>query len=312
MDYLKIRIAALVPKKATTFDLFVNINEKYIHYLRAGESLSQEKIEKLADYDTDVFYIKTDDREKFKKYIHEHVTNSDLSSKEKAILLKESSFALVEELFENPDVETALEESKQVIQNFLDFIDQHDDGIGNLISLSSHDFYTYNHSLDVSIYSIGLAMAVGFQAADLEEMGRGALFHDLGKRMVDPAIICKDGPLDEIEWAQMQKHPTFGLKILNDFDNISDAIKACAFEHHENFMGNGYPQGLDGEDIHPMARIVAITDCYDAMTTQRSYNVPMTPLAAVEFMKEKLKGKFDPQLLKAMHTVLFQMKKQSA
>lgn len=306
--YIKIRVAAMVANKPTTFDLFVHINNKFICYLRSGDTLSLEKIEKLASHKTEVFYIKETDKDAFKKYVHDKVTDESLSSEEKAIILKESSYALVEELFENPDVEKALDDSKQIITNFIDFMDQESDAMANLISLSSHDFYTYNHSLDVSIYSLGLAKLLGFEGDDLEEMGQGSLFHDIGKRMVDPAIICKDGPLTDEEWAQMQMHPVCGLKILNDIPNISEAIKACAFEHHENFLGNGYPQGLDGEDIHPMARIIAITDCYDAMTTQRSYNEPMEPIAALEFMKTKLSKKFDPDMLKAMYSVLFKLR----
>jgi HD-GYP domain-containing protein (c-di-GMP phosphodiesterase class II) len=307
-EYLKIRVAAMVPNKSTTFDLYVLINNKFICYLKSGDSLSQDKIDRLAASKTDVFYIKEADKQEFKKYVHDRVTDSSLSSSEKAVILKESSYALIEELYEHPDVEKALNDSKEIITNFVEFIDLESDAIANLISLSSHDFYTYNHSLDVSIYSLGLGKLFGYNKKDLEELGRGALFHDLGKRMVDPAIICKSGPLNDVEWAQMQQHPVFGLKILKDIPGISDEIKACAFEHHENFLGNGYPQGLDGEDIHPMARIVAITDCYDALTTKRSYNQPMHPRDALNFMMEKLGKKFDPELLRAMHSVLFQLK----
>jgi len=307
-DYIRIRVAAMVPNKSTTFDLYVLINNKFIKYLHAGDTLDQSKIAKLASHKADVFYIEIKNKAEFKKYIHEQVTDSNISSAEKALLLKESSYALVEELFENPDVGKALNDAKEVIGNFIDFIDKEDDAVANLISLSSHDFYTYNHSLDVSIYSLGLGKIMGFEGKELEELGRGSLFHDIGKRMVNPAIICKDGPLNDEEWAEMQQHPLWGLKILNDIPNITEAIKACAFEHHENFLGNGYPQGLDGEDIHPMARIIAITDCYDALTTQRSYNEPMSPQVALEFMKDKLGKKFDPDMLKAMHSVLFQLK----
>ena len=117
--------------------------------------------------------------------------------------------------------------------------------------------------------------------------------------------------MDDVEWAQMQKHPQYGLQILNEFD-VSDEIKACCFEHHESFLGNGYPQQLDGDEIHPMARIVAITDTYDALTTKRSYNQPMTPKDALNFMNQKLANRYDPDMMKAMYSVLFKMEKQAA
>lgn len=204
-------------------------------------------------------------------------------------------------------MDEALAESKEVIENFVNFIDQELDAVANLISLSCHDFYTYNHSLDVSVYALGLGVKVGYGKQDLIELGRGSLFHDLGKRKVPAEIITKNGALDEAEWAQMKRHPLYGVQILNDFNDVSDAIKACVFEHHENHMGNGYPQQLKGADIHPMARIVALTDTYDALTTKRSYNVPMSPKDALTLMKEKLSGRFDPDLLNAMYSVLFKL-----
>ena len=123
---------------------------------------------------------------------------------------------------------------------------------------------------------------------------------------VDAEIICKAGPLDENEWAQMQRHPEFGLAILNEH-LVSDAVKACCFEHHESFTGNGYPMKLQAHEIHPMARIVAITDTYDALTTKRTYNEPMSPEKALKFIKNKLIARFDPDLVNAMYSVLFKM-----
>jgi HD-GYP domain-containing protein (c-di-GMP phosphodiesterase class II) len=311
-SHFKVRINTLIPNKPTTFDLHVRINNQNILYLRAGDLLSPEKIGNLNNKDSGShFLVKEEDRKAYKQYVHEQMISGDLTVRQKAIVLRESSMTLVEEIFENPDVNKALDSSLPIIQQFVDFMEGEAAAMGHLISLSGHDFYTYNHSLDVGIYSLGLASAVGFSGKDLEEMGLAALFHDVGKRHVSLDILCKKGPLDESEWSQMQKHPQFGLLILNDNDNVSDAIRAACFEHHESFAGNGYPQQIGGKEIHPFARIVAITDTYDAMTTQRSYNVPLSPNDAVTMMKEKLSGRYDPEMLRAMHDVLFRLKSAS-
>ncbi|MEQ1877337.1 MAG: HD domain-containing phosphohydrolase [Bdellovibrionia bacterium] len=305
--YLRIKIHSLHPLRPTTFDTYVHINDKFILYLRAGDALTADKIEKLSG--ADVFFIREEDRPAYKKYVHTQMNDELLNVDEKARILRESSYYLVEELFENPDVNEALDQSRELISNFVQFMSTYPDGMANLIGLSSHDFYTYNHSLDVCIYSLGLGRAAGYlKKEELEELGKGALFHDLGKRHVNPDIICKNGPLDDIEWAQMKKHPLYGLQILNNYPSATDGIKACVFEHHENHVGNGYPQQLSGAEIHPMARIVAITDCYDAMTTKRTYSEPMRPSEALTMMKEKIAGRFDPDLLNAMHSVLFKLK----
>lgn len=306
--FFKIRISTILPNRPITFDLFILINGRYIHYLRAGEAISAEKIASLDR--ADVFFVPESQRSDYKNYVFNRLNEEEIAVQTKAQILRESSITLAEEIFENPDIERALNDSKELVANFIDFMEMHPEGMAHLISLSSHDFYTYNHSLDVGIYSLGLGQVVGYAKEDLLELGRGALFHDIGKRNVAVEIICKKGPLNDAEWAQMQKHPQYGLRILSEY-NCSEAMKACCFEHHESFLGNGYPQQLSGHEIHPMARIVAITDTYDALTTKRSYNQPMPPSAALEFMSTKLAARYDADLLKAMNSVLFKMKEAS-
>lgn len=310
--FFKVRINTLTPNKPTTFDLHVRINNQNILYLRAGDKLDPAKILTLNARDSgNYFLVKDEDRKNYRDYVQLQMSAEDLNVREKANVLRESSMSLVEEIFENPDVNKALDSSRPVIQQFVQFMNAEPEGMSHLISLSGHDFYTFNHSLDVGIYSLGLAAVLGYATKDLEEMGLAALFHDIGKRQVSLDILCKKGPLNDAEWAQMQKHPQFGLMILNQNPTVSDAVKAACFEHHESWAGNGYPQQIPGPEIHPFARIVAITDTYDAMTTQRSYNVPLSPLDAVTMMKDKLHGRYDPDMLKAMHSVLFKLKAAS-
>jgi HD-GYP domain-containing protein (c-di-GMP phosphodiesterase class II) len=306
--FLKVRLNSLNPVEPIPFDLFVLINNKQILYTRKGDKISADKLDKFESKAPDAFFIKDTDRPVYKKHIHETLKSGKLDAKAKAVILRESSLTLIEELFESPDIERALKESKVIIGEFVDLMGEEPGAMAHLIGLSSHDFYTYTHSLDVGIYSLGLAQVAGFNKTELQEMGEGSLFHDIGKRQVSVDIICKDGPLNDVEWAQMQKHPQFGLQILNDH-KVSDAIKACCFEHHESMVGNGYPQQLQAHEIHPMAKIVALCDTFDALTTQRSYNKPMAPKAALEFMTTKLAGRYDPDFLKAMNEVLFQMEK---
>lgn len=302
-------MSTLHPDKRTTFDIFVQVDGRLLLYLRNGDRMGDAKIRTMHSKDTgSSFYVHLDDRQKYRDWVREEMLREDLDTLSKAKILRESSLAIMEDLFENPDVNQALDDSRPIITDFVNLMETEPESMHHLISLSGHDFYTYNHSLDVSIYSLGLGQALGFSAKDIEELGVASLFHDIGKRNVSLDILCKKGPLDEAEWEQMKRHPQYGLMILNENPNVSDAIKAACFEHHESWQGNGYPQGISGEEIHPFARIVAITDTYDAMTTQRSYNTPLTPMDAVTMMKDKLAGRYDPEMLKAMYSVLFRLK----
>lgn len=311
-DYFRIRLSTIKPGEPTPFDLFILIDGKINTYLKTGDALKDERAATMHFKDSgESFFVANEHKEKYREYVKSMMNSSSISNNQKANILRESSIAILEDLFENPDVGSALESSRPIIGDLLTFMDVAPESIGNLISLSGHDFYTYNHSFDVSIYSLGLGQALGFDKKMLEELGVSSLFHDVGKRNVALEILCKKGPLDEAEWAQMRMHPQYGLKILNEHPGLSDAVKAACYEHHESWSGGGYPQDISGQEIHPFARIVALTDTYDAMTTQRSYNIPMRPTDALTMMKNKLAGRYDPEMLRAMYSVLFKMEKST-
>lgn len=297
------------PEKIIPFDLFVLIDQKHILYVRAGDRLGDGKIKLLHSRDTgDSFFVKEEDKQNYRDWIREDMNSVLLNPFEKAQILRESSIAILEDLYQEENISEAIEEVKPLVRDFLDLIENEPESMAYLISLSGHDFYTYNHSLDVSIYSLGLGLALTFDRKTMEELAIGSMFHDIGKRNVQLDILCKKGGLSENEWGQMRMHPQFGLMILNENEGISDAVKAACFEHHESWSGNGYPQQISGHEIHPFARIVAITDTFDAMTTQRSYNVPMKPSDAVAMITEKLSERYDPEMMKALKQVLLKLK----
>lgn len=311
-DYFRIRLSTIRPEEELPFEIFLQLDGKIITYVKVGEKISSAKIAQLHQKDSgESFFVHASNRQAYRDYVKTSMNSDLITPDTKASILRESSIAILEDLFENPDVGSALENSKPIITDLLNFMENAPESVGNLISLSGHDFYTYNHSFDVSIYSLGLGQALGFDQKTLEELGQSALFHDVGKRNVPLEILCKKGALDEDEWVQMRMHPTYGLRILNEHSGISDAIKAACYEHHEAWSGGGYPQDLSGQEIHPFGRLVALTDTYDAMTTQRSYNTPMKPTEALTMMKEKLSGRYDPEMLKAMYSILFKMEKSA-
>lgn len=306
--YFRIRLSTIRPQEEVPFAIYIFVDQKMIPYVRLGDKLAAEKIVSLHNRDTgESFFVQDIDKNTYREYVKHSMNSDKIDNDTKANILRESSIAILEDLFDTPDVGQAIEDTKPIVQDLLNFMENAPESVGNLISLSGHDFYTYNHSFDVSIYSLGLGAALTFDKATMEELGLGSLFHDVGKRNVALDILCKRGPLDEAEWAQMKMHPQYGLKILNEHPNITDGIKAACYEHHESWKGGGYPQDISGQEIHPFARIVSLTDTYDAMTTQRSYNVPMRPVDALNMMKEKLHQKFDPDMLKAMYSVLFKL-----
>ncbi len=143
VGYFKIRVDFLIPDHSTTFDTYIMINNRMVLYLRAGDALAANKIAHLER--ADVFYVPDAQRSHFKRYVFDRMNEIGLDVKVKANVLRESSITLAEEIFEKEDVEEALLDSRELITNFIDFMQEEPTAMSYLVGLSSPDFYTYNH-----------------------------------------------------------------------------------------------------------------------------------------------------------------------
>ncbi|SDF03437.1 HD-GYP domain-containing protein [Sporolituus thermophilus] len=153
----------------------------------------------------------------------------------------------------------------------------------HLTDIRTYDDYTFGHSVNVSILSVFTGLSLGFARGQLEELALGSLLHDVGKIAIPPAILNKPGKLAAEEMAVMQQHAATGFAILHKQNPEIPLLAAhIAFQHHERLDGSGYPRGLKGDEIHPYARIAAIADVYDALTSDRPYRRAMPPHEAYE------------------------------
>ena len=181
-------------------------------------------------------------------------------------------------------------------------------------TIDARDRYTNGHSQRVAKYAMELARRMGKTENEQKEIYYAALLHDVGKIHVPDAIIHKPSKLSEEEFAHIRLHPISGYYILKDIDEM-DMIARGSRWHHERYDGNGYPNGLAGEGIPEVARIIGVADAYDAMTSNRSYRQIM-PQEKVREEIENGKGtQFDPQIADIMlemidEDVLYQMKQK--
>ena len=136
---------------------------------------------------------------------------------------------------------------------------------------------------------------MGMGSADLERLRRGALLHDIGKLGVPDAVINKAGPLTDEEFAFVRKHPGIGAKILEPLETFADVL-GLVLHHHESFDGSGYPEGLRGYNIPLDARMLALADTYDALTSDRPYRKGKTQQQALEIILSESGTQFDPIL----------------
>lgn len=162
-------------------------------------------------------------------------------------------------------------------------------------AIAKRDSDTNVHNYRVSIYAVRLAEAAGLPSTQIRDLIAGAFLHDVGKIGISDAILLKPGRLDESEFAIMKQHVAFGVDILEKSDWLQQARDVVEF-HHEKYDGGGYLRGLKGDAIPVTARIFAIVDVFDALTSRRPYKEPMPLDEAMAIVRSSAGTHFDPQL----------------
>lgn len=162
-------------------------------------------------------------------------------------------------------------------------------------ALDAKDPYTHGHSLRVTLYSLILANELNLEDEILEEIETAGLLHDIGKIGIPQNILCKPGKLTDEEFAIMKTHPEQGERMIMNIKKLK-IIANWLRTHHERWDGRGYPSGLKGEEIPISARIIALADTYDAMTSTRSYRKALDHEVAIEEIQRCAGSQFDPQL----------------
>ena len=165
-------------------------------------------------------------------------------------------------------------------------------------AIEVRDQYTRDHVDRVMSYALVLAEELGWQGKQLEQLRFGSILHDIGKIHIREATLRKKGPLTEEEWAEIKRHPITGFEMIKDIPYLTPAIPVVR-HHHERWDGHGYPDELSREDIPLAARIVAVADSFDAMTTSRPYRPARSPGSAYEEILANAGSQFDPKVVEA-------------
>lgn len=188
-------------------------------------------------------------------------------------------------------------ESDRAVREMNSMIVRNRDAMLALTLIKNFDEYTYNHSVNVSILSLAIAETLGLEDRDRIAVGVAGLLHDVGKTQLALDLIRKPGTLTVEEFEEIKKHPEEGFAILGKMTHIRDETRYIVREHHMRFDRIGYPRPEPEYRLNPHSQVIAVADCYDALTTMRSYQKARTPQQALEIMR-KLTGKsLDPDLV---------------
>jgi HD-GYP domain-containing protein (c-di-GMP phosphodiesterase class II) len=169
-------------------------------------------------------------------------------------------------------------------------------------AIDARDPYTARHSEKVAGYAVQLAEALGLPPADCERIHLAGMLHDVGKVALERSVLHKPGALSDAEWEQVRTHPALSAHIIGAVARFSIFVPG-ARHHHERYDGRGYPDGLAGEEIPYDARILAVADSYDAMTSNRSYRPALSHEEAIDRLQADAATQFDPECVRAFATL---------
>ncbi|WP_066870745.1 HD-GYP domain-containing protein [Clostridium mediterraneense] len=174
----------------------------------------------------------------------------------------------------------------------------------SLVDIKNMDNYTYQHSVNVATLSVVIGVGLGLPKNKLVDLCIGALLHDIGKVFVGKKIIQKPGKLTDEEFEIIKTHPKKGYDYIKDNPGLKTSSKMVILQHHERVDGTGYPSNTKDDDINILAKIVAIADVYDALTSDRPYKRAMCPNDAFEFILSKVNSMFDIEIVKVFSRVV--------
>ena len=305
-QYHQIDRKLLVPGTEICFSIYSSSRYVFTPLLEASEQAPKRLDNKVLQATGDLV-IKKQDILLFSAYINALLkappAEAGDAQKIKAAAIRENSKLILRDLLDNPRSGEKIKESIIQVNNMVDSILKNKDAVYDLLSLRTHDYYTYTHSVNVAALSVGLAIASGLDRGRTEKLGIGAMLHDIGKSAIPHEILNKPGRLTDEEFAIMKTHVIESERLLRPQKEIPEESFVALLQHHERLTGRGYPFGVSGRQVQLFGRITAIADCYDAMTTQRVYKPAFTPFHALSIMVNERES-YDPELLAAFIKML--------
>jgi HD-GYP domain-containing protein (c-di-GMP phosphodiesterase class II) len=293
------------------FDIFIwpAGSKAPVLYRERNLRFGKEERKRLAEANTTQVFIVQKDAGPLSNYVERNleaiVENPAIPIRERAKIVYDAAVRLTTEVLVSPQSEESLKRTEEMVCSAIAYVLKGKEALHHLIALMATDYTTFTHSVHVAAIGLALAEQVGFKSrGELKDFGVGAILHDVGKLKISQDILHKPGPLTNREWAEVKRHPEIGLTLLNTHKNLAAGTKAIIIEHHERVDGTGYPSGKSGDGIHPFARVAAIVDAFDALTSRRPYRGAVSSFRALGIMKEEVGSHFDEEYYKAFIRLL--------
>lgn len=306
VEYIPIALNAIRADTIVGCDLYlqnhINKEIQYVLYCSGKNVIKSDKIEELQEHQIKTLFIQKEDKKIYLKYAEsslKHIINDDrVDIKEKAHIVYDVAKNIMNDVFEDTRSGEHVERSKSWVSNTIALVVRSKDSFSSMMSMISHDYYTYTHSVNVSVLGLLFTKYLGIDGGEMQSFGTGLLLHDVGKTQIDSEIINKKERLNEEEFTRIKMHVEIGADILKQTGGIDSMSFIPIMQHHEKYNGKGYPNGLRGDAIHKYGKIAGIIDVYDALTTKRTYSDARKPFPALKIMNDEMTGSFDEKYFK--------------
>ncbi|RJP19816.1 MAG: HD domain-containing protein [Candidatus Abyssobacteria bacterium SURF_5] len=307
-QFLPITLQSLRVDTVTSFDIYLRISERagadrFVLYRARNILFTERALWNLVEQGIEQLFIHFSEKREYHRYLERNLetvlADDKVSTDDKSELAYTCATGLVEELLENPRSGEHIQRSKKLISNLANYLLTESRAFFSLMAATSFDYYTYTHSVNVAIFGMALSHRLGeFSIQEINTIGSGLILHDIGKSGIDRSILNKKGPLNKNEWVIMKQHPEHGVRLLREVGELKEGVLAIVADHHEKVDGSGYPRGLRGDAIHRYARIAALADIFDALTTARPYKIAEKTFPALQIMRSEMEGGLDQDLFR--------------
>jgi putative nucleotidyltransferase with HDIG domain len=312
LEFCKIPIEDFIAEKEMEYEIFIRISKfKYIKIAHTGGKLSQDKIKAFREKSVTHMYIRQQDFAKlvgFTLLVSKAVSASgQVNAVKKMRFLQYTGEMIMQQAYVAGTDEALFRNAKDFLTTSLDVLTEDEETFTLLNLLSNHTDYLYAHSLGVSTFSVLIAKQLGWHSPQtLFKLAFAGLFHDIGKKEIPPEILAKSrSTLTQQERALLESHTTRGMEILQSLKTAPSEVIQVAYEHHEDVLGQGFPQALNKLKIHPFSLVVSVANIFCEFALRSPQNpAPRTAPAAIQAMQSYKLASLDPKAFEALMKVV--------
>ncbi len=312
-DYLPIPVDLIIPSRFIGVAFYVkdedNKEAPFRLYREADYPFREVDLVKLRESNISKLFISVDDHHQFQNHLRENLSDilgdESLDVKERFSSLNEVMRSVLGDAFSRRNDDETVRLTNDLARDTVSLICRNDTAPKDLCKVLYHDYYTFTHSTNVSFYCVMLAKQLGADAGDLEAIATGGLLHDLGKVGIAEKILLKPGKLTDREFGIIKQHPTIGFEKLCNREDLSFDQLMMVYQHHERLDGSGYPVGCVDKELHDWARICAVADVFEALTSNRPYRARMPMSEAFSIMDRQSGSGLDAEMLRCWKTIIY-------